>query len=192
MNLEVVRALIVNGYTDAQIASELRADLSDVVEARREVLNQTLLEIGPNRPITEVFAEHRLRMEGVVLNLEGLANECRDPAVGKYHITLGALKAKAKILDDLLDRGQELGVLPRASRSTKVQVAGVLAVGAMTDPELVGHLGHLNREADRLRGQYDDVSFLDLPEPDVYPDLDPVVVDVEPAAPASRVRRRKA
>jgi len=181
-----VRALVAQGCTDAQLAVELGVSRSAAVAARRALLSEALLEVGPNRPVTEVYTEHRLQMVKVQEDLDTLASACRDD---KPHITLGALKAKAKIADQVLERGQELGVLPRAARkaSSQVAVAVGIQVGNMTDPELVGHLGHLNREGDRLRSTYEDTPFLDMPPPEVYPTPD--VVDAEPER--VRVRRRK-
>jgi len=188
IDLSVVRSFIEEGLTDPQIAADLRVRISTVVLARREIIQAGLLEMGPNRPVGEVFTEHRFRMNKVMRDLDTLATACKGD---KEHITLGALKAKAKIADDLLDRGQELGVLPRAARksSGSVAVAATLTVGTMADPELVSHLGELNREGRRLRDEYEDVPFLDLGEPVVYPD----VIDAEPEATAPPpVRRRKA
>lgn len=189
VDLSVVRSFIEEGLTDPQIAAELRIRISTVVLARREIIQAALLEIGPNRPVTEVFTEHRLRMNKVMKDLDALATACKAE---KEHITLGALKAKAKIADDLLDRGQELGVLPRAARKSSgssVNVAVGVSVGTMADTELVNHLGGLNRDGKRLRDEYEDVPFMDLEEPVVYPD----VIDVEPEPDAPKpVRRRKA
>ena len=187
IDLVRVRAFIAEGLTDAQIALEMRVAMTDVVTARRDIITQGLLEVGPLRPIGEVYTEHRLAMVHVQDQLDDLALDTWDE---KPHISLGALKAKAKIADQILERGQELGVLPRAARkaSTQMAVAVGVQIGGMTDPELVGHLGHLNREGDRLRNEYGDKSFLDLDPPEVYPIPD--VVDVEPEP--VRVKRRKA
>jgi hypothetical protein len=187
VDLARVRAFIAEGYTDPQIAAELRIAIGDVVVARRKVVQDALLEVGPNRPVTEVYTEHRLRMMKVTRDLEALAvAEKAD----KPHITLGALRAKARIEDQLLERGQELGVLPRAARKSSSTVAGVVgvAIGSMSDPEMVSHLGDLNREGKRLRDEIEDVPFLDLEEPTIYPD----VVEAEPVEDKPKaVRRRK-
>lgn len=185
IDLVRVRAFIAEGHTDPQIAAELRVAISDVVVARRRVVSDALLEVGPNRPVVEVYTEHRLRMMKVIEDLDTLATAEK---VDKPHITLGALRAKAKIADQLLERGQELGVLPRAARKSSSTVAGVIGIGSMSDPEMVNHLGNLNREGKRLRDEHKDVPFLDLEEPTIYPD----VIDAEPVEDAPKaVRRRK-
>ena len=186
IDLVRVRALIAEGHTDPQIAAELRVAISDVVMARRRVVSDALLEVGPNRPVVEVYTEHRLRMMHVVGELGKLATSEKSE---RPHITLGALRAQAKIEDQLLERGQERGVLPRAARKSSSTVAGVIGIGSMSDPEMVNHLGNLNREGKRLQNEHEDVPFLDLKAPTIYPD----VIEAEPIEDVPpKVQRRKA
>ena len=186
--LAEVRSYMVLGRTDHEIAAELNLSMADMASARREVLQQEMMVVGPQRPIGEVFTEYRLQMTEVANDLGRLAKSAKR--AGKEHVTLGALKAKAGIIDKVIDRGQELGVLPRAARSSSssVKMVAAVVVAGMGDQQLVNHPGHLNREGGRLRSTHGEGRLLDQPVPDMY--SGPTVIDA-PVSEPLRVTRRK-
>jgi hypothetical protein len=110
-----------------------------------------------------------------------------------------AIKARAKIIDMVVDRGQELGVLPRAAqqKNSNVNVSGGILVGAMSDTELLESVRDLTEQRKKLEREYEKVPFAARPMPDIYGET-PLVLDgetgeeVELVPVAPKIIRRKA
>lgn len=184
-----VRAQMSAGLTDAEICKELSLSAEEVREARKRVVAEELTVVGPHRPADEVFIEYRLQMNRIVKDLDDVSTKAKKKE--NFQAAFGALKAQATILDKVIDRGQEMGVIPRASKRSTVMVAGVF-IGSMTDSELIASMKEFEDEARRLRKDYGDVPLAELPDPDLY--VGPIDVEFEkqPEPEKVRVNRRKA
>ena len=184
-----VRAQMAAGLTGSEICKELSLSPEEVREARKKVIAEELTVVGPHRPADEVFVEYRLQMNRIVKDL----NDVSTKAKGKenFQAAFGALKAQATILDKVIDRGQEMGVIPRASKRSIVLMGGVF-IGSMTDPELLASMKELEGDGRRMRKEYGDTPLRALPDPDLY--VGPIDVEFEkqPEPEPVRVKRRKA
>lgn len=191
------------GKTDAEIAAEFDVDVEAARSARDRVLQAEARALLTG--VQDQYASYRVRMEGILRRMDHVHRAALNPparangAPGRPNlkIALDAATAMARVIDRTIERGQELGVLPKAAfqRNTKVTVSGGVMVGAMTAEELARGIQGFSQERTRLRTEYGSGSFASMPIPDVYEadQSGPVVSDREPApAPAPRPARRKA
>ena len=190
------------GKTDAEIAAEFDVEVDEAREARDRVLQAEArsLLVGVN----DMYASFRVRMEGILRRMDHIHRAAMNPPARangtpgrpNLKVALDAATAMARVIDRTVERGQELGVLPKAAfqRNTKVTVSGGVMVGAMTTEELARGIQGFGQERTRLRAEYGAGSpFASMPVPDVYEadQSGPVVSDREPS-PAPRPARRKA
>ena len=181
--LDIVRikTLIVEGMNDQEVADEMQISLVEV-DALKRVLYQQELVLFRHKPADEQYADYRLTQLSVIHDLDELHDTCIAAQTATDRATaLGALKAKAKIQDDILSRGQEMGVIPRAVKRQEEGGGGFAQLGLMSEAELTDTMRGLNRDGERLEEEYGDGGFLDEPEPEIYfsdreeePDEEPV------------------
>lgn len=182
---------MANGSSAGAIALEMGILESEVLEIQREIYRQEL-SVFKDRSADEMFVDYRLQMMKVVDDLDDLYDDMSKVqllSASERSTGLGALKAKAKIIDDITSRGQDMGVIPRVAKSSQVSVSGGIGVtlGLMSNPELEKTMVDVSKEGRRIRDQYGDADFLALPEPEIFfedgevPDAEvEVVVDGEP------------
>jgi hypothetical protein len=196
--------LLSSGSTDEEIAAELGLDVGVIAIGRAALIERERSLVA--RTPEEQYAEYRIRIEGVLRQMDRVARRAMNPtpsapaapggppgATPKVSLkTAGDLLiAKAKIIDQVVARGQELGILPKAAQLKNVRVSGGIMFGAMGTPELVAEVQRLKKEQkefDRL----DATPFAMLPMPDIY-DNGSMVEDESAPAPvaAPKVVRRK-
>lgn len=147
-----------------------------------------------NRPVHEIYAEYALQTQAIVRDLQRVARGAMYPTKGRkinHRSAVDALKAQHAILDKMVYRGQELGVLPTASKSSNVRVTGGLMLGHLPVNELVEKMKDTKQEAKRLSQDYEMVSFTDLNPPRIYPEddvIDAIPVLELPKVPSKRVK----
>lgn len=177
------------GLSDAEIARELGVTVEEAKAARDAVITAQVTHLA--LPVPDQYAHYRTRMEGAVRRLDSVYRKALSLKKPQLKTASDAAVAMARIVDRTIERGQELGVLPRAvaQKSTKVTVSGGVMLGAMTSQELGAKIAELAREGRRLREEYagGGTQFAALPDPDIY-EADPI----EEATPEpARVQRRK-
>jgi hypothetical protein len=152
-----VRALIEGGYGDEGIMEQLELSDSELSEYKRKLFAQELLTVN-HRPPDEIFIEYRMRMEGVVMELDLITKGAKDTR--QFQAAMGAQKAKAAIIDKVIDRGQEMGIIPRAAK--RHEVIGGIVVATLSDPELLAHIGQTVKATRLLLKEYGDTNFIDI------------------------------
>lgn len=173
-----VRARIAAGMNDDDIRSELDLTHAELEDLKRVVIEEDLFQVRHRSP-EQVYVEYRTRMMRIAGDLLDVSVEARDAR--QFNAAMGALKAEATVIDKMIDRGQDLGVLPRAARQNTHTVTGGLVIGSMTDRELSDRLRDQAQERKRLKAEYGDAPFAELPEPSIYPDPD--ILDAPPPEP---------
>lgn len=185
-----MRARIAAGMSDEEIRQELDLTVGGLEKLKRIVIQEDLVLLR-HRPAEETFIEYRIRLGRIANDLLDVSLEARE--CKQFNAAMGALKAEATIVDKVIDRGQELGIFPRAPKSQTHTVVGGLVIGTMTDRELADSLKASKGERSRLREKYGDTTFAALPDPDIYPDVvEAVPAEPVPAGPVAPVRRRSA
>ena len=145
------------------------------------------------RPVQEAYAEYRLQIAAITRDLERVSRAAMYPSKGgkkNYRVAVDALKAKAAVIDKMVLRGQELGVLPTASKNSKVQHSGAVLFATMSEPELIARMKELSDEKARIDKSFKEIPFTDLPIPDIYGSGDVIDAVPLPAVDSKPAKRR--
>jgi hypothetical protein len=158
-----VRAMTAAGASDFDICADLDVAPSELKGLKSEMLAQeALLIVG--RPVEDIFTEYKLRMDNVCHDLDAVKDGAT--ASGQYTAAMGALKAKANIIDKVIDRGQDMGLIARAAQ--RHEVAGGVAVAHLTDGELMLRLREINAQINTFESLYGEGDIQDVAVPDIY------------------------
>jgi len=161
-HLATIRASIANGESDETIAEEQSWPIEAVEVLRKAVRDAEIVSMG--RPTNEVFADYVLRQEGCIRDLnDAIERFGKEPKTA--HVVVGAVKAKSEILDRVMMRGQEFGVLQKAPQRREILKGEFIAelpphkmrelvrqeLGALNRLQrLVGDAGTENKDSGRV------------------------------------------
>lgn len=157
------RAHIANGLNEDAIAHELGISLKDVKWLKKQVTRDYLDEVQDKKP-SEIYALYCMRMEGCITDL----NKVKKAALRSKQISaaVGCVKAKQVILNSLMEKGQDLGVIVK--KPTQVEFIGGIAIADLSDEDLRIQLGDEVTAFYAALGKYEETSFLDTPSPKIY------------------------
>jgi hypothetical protein len=143
-----IRKLITEGRSDDDIKAELCLSDHDWESYRTAFISQESSKA--KRPDIEIFIEYQLRQLGHIDELE----KARQVAVKKQQPqhAVSATKAKAELLDKIIQRGQDLGIYHREGQ--KLMVSGAMGLVHLTPHQLAERL---DRSVMRLKALSDDL-----------------------------------
>lgn len=166
-----IRSYLADGASDREISGELGITIRDVRNLKRELISDELEQIT-NDSAEEVWAKYRIRMDGCIADLDDVIEKAvrgKELPKGGLNAAVGAIKAKASILDSVLKKGQELGVLHKEP-DRKVVISGV-AVASVELEELRELVDSRRADVEDLVTSYapkELVDYADEPEGDLY------------------------
>ena len=158
-----LRSYIAAGETDHNICVELDVRPSELKQLKKQLYEQESVELNA-RSTADTYIEYRLRMERICDDLDGVHNGAT--AARQFTAAMGALKAKAAIIDKVIDRGQDMGLVSRAAK--KHEVIGGVAVAHLSDSDLLDKMREIHTTTQTSIEQYGEVSITDIPIPDIY------------------------
>lgn len=127
-----LRGLLSGNSSDAECCEALGVNMTSLRLLKRELLADELDAVINDSP-EEVWAKYRLRMDGCIDDLDDIISKGSDPKVrGGLSAATMAVKAKASIIDNVLKRGQDLGVVHKEPEK-KVIIAGMTVTSASLD-----------------------------------------------------------
>jgi hypothetical protein len=134
---------MVGGSSETDIMDILGLDAEQFREARKFMLEMRADEIR-GKPREHVYIEYTIKQEQNIKDLNTLISQLDDTK--QHNAVVGAIRLRSDILDKIIERGQEFGLLRREPQRKEI-VAGVM-VAEMATPELrkaiVGEIGKLN------------------------------------------------
>jgi len=151
-----IRARLSNGMTDAEIMEEVGLTPAVYSTYKQQVLSDGLNEATCSSA-GETWARYSLLMMGCVRDLDNIilqGNEAYADRGDTKPMTavVGAIKAKAQILDGIIDRGQNLGVVHKEP-DRSISVAGISVSSA--DPQRIETLVNERKKLlEDLMGSY--------------------------------------
>lgn len=185
---EVINEILTNlrvhiglGKDDGQILEDMDATPSELRNFKEMLFRNDSHKLN-GRPAEEVFLEYQWQMTAVVKELDVITDKAKKD--NQFNPAVSAQKAKAKIIDDVMNRGQEMGVITRAAKRTEV-VGGIL-VGHLDAKELRDAITTAARGVSAMLSRYSDVPMSELSIADVY-DVEPVVIKAIPAEEPAKV-----
>ncbi len=179
-----IRSFLADGASDREISGELGITIKDVRTLMRQLISDELEEIT-NDSAEEVWAKYRIRMDGCIQDLDDVIEKAiggEEIPKGGLNAAVNAVKAKTSILDNVLKRGQELGVLHK--EPDKKVIVGGIAVTSVALEELRELVDSRRAAVEDLVTTYAPSKLLDYadePEGDLY---------AEPALERIPVRRK--
>lgn len=110
-----IRARLANGLSDEEIIEEIGLAPNIYVGYKKQVLSDELSE-AISDTAGETWARYSLLMSGCIKDLNVVIRQGHEVFEEKgdtrsMNAVVGAIKAKAQILDGIIDRGQNLGVI---------------------------------------------------------------------------------
>jgi hypothetical protein len=152
-----LRSLMGQGKTDHEILEEMSITLQTLSKLKQRLFSDEL-DIVQNETAAENWVRYHLRMEANLRDLDAVISDAKayDQAAA-LTARVGAVKAKADLIDRVFVKGQELGVIPTVAKA------------ADTDyPSEIPSLKSLVDEKTQLLGemakQYGVFDYADLPE----------------------------
>lgn len=200
-----VRALLSAGASEFDQLAALvphKVNKRELRGLRNEIITSEIEELKSSSA-GEIFLRHKLRMDACVKSLDEVVERALAPAAkvapGALNAAVAAIKAKAQILDQTLDRGQSLGVIHEAPKVTariggldiseaKIADLRVVVAKKVAALQLLATSGGVGSYVDEPDGDlYYDAPPSALPVIDV---VDAVVVEVKPKVDARPVRQK--
>lgn len=155
-----LKAKLSSGLSEIQVAEEMSLDTQQYNALKREMYNADKLEMA-SKNSEEVFIDYRLRQEGCIHDLETMTKTFKETK--QYNAMVGAIRAKSDIIDRIVQRGQEFGVLEKVPEKKQI-VAGILVAGLSND-ELRMKVARETIGMNELLKTYGDGDILSLPDP---------------------------
>jgi hypothetical protein len=119
-----LKAHLADGKTDLEAAEAMfKGDTKTYNILKRELYQQEKVDLH-NKTTEEVFVDYVLRQEGCIRDLNQLIRD-KEGTVRNSSTTVGAIRAKSDILDKIIERGQEFGILEKVPEKKQV-IAGVM------------------------------------------------------------------
>jgi len=178
--------------TDEELSDQTGIDVGQITLARAMILERERVKFS--RTPEENYAEYRVQIEGVLRKIDQVARVALNggPNIRPSAKTAGELLvAKAKLIDQVFVRGQDVGIFPRAAKTQNVKVSGGVIIGAMSTEELFNENRRLKEEGKALEQVYDAVSFSALPDPETHViDADQIEEDTTGTKVPARMRRK--
>lgn len=149
-----MRALLATGKDDVAVAIEMGIDNLAYNALKREMYLQDKADIN-SKSVEEVFIDYRLKQQGCINDLEEMITAFK--MTKQYNAMVGAVRAKSDIIDKVIARGQEFGLIEKVPEK-KLMVAGVMVAGLSTD-EL---RGFITKQLSGLKGLVDKYGTTDI------------------------------
>lgn len=159
-----LRVLLTEGATEQECAEELEVGIRVLRALLVEVLDDESSAIANDNP-TQSFTRYALRMEGCIADLDRVI----DKGIGdlkSLNAVVGAVKAKAGILDAIDTKGQQLGIIPSAPQK-RAELDGT-PVGELTIAELQRRARQKLTGLEQLASEAGGGDYADEPDGKLY------------------------
>jgi len=129
--LDLVQDTIMRGLTDEQATRELGIGLPEYRKLQTGVMDR-LIEQIQRQTTYQVYAHYVLEQKSCVLELQKMIDGFKTSK--QHNAIVGAVKAKSEILDKIISKGQDMGVIEK--RAKRIEFIGSLDVRNMTDVDI--------------------------------------------------------
>ena len=154
--------MLCDGKSEEEIRDEMGVTAEDLEALREAMLNAKGDELR-RKPTEHVYVEYMIAQSKNIRDLDYMVKDFK--ATRQYNALVGAVRAKSEILDKIVNKGQEFGIIEKRAERREV-VAGVL-VANLSNKELqnsiMGEIKELNR---LMKGA--NVNVLDLEVPPTH------------------------
>lgn len=115
--LAQLRTLIGQGKTDFEILTKLNCTVTTLSRLKQRLYSDEL-DVAQNETAAENWVRYSLRQQQNIKDLDDVINDATaSENASALNARVGAIKAKADLIDRVFDKGQELGVIPTVAPS---------------------------------------------------------------------------
>lgn len=112
-----LRGHIGSGKTDFDILQEMNITLQTLSKLKQRLFSDEL-ETAQNETAAENWVRYSLRMESNISDLTAVIERAKEnDQASALTARVGAIKAKAELIDKVFEKGQALGVIPTVAPS---------------------------------------------------------------------------
>jgi hypothetical protein len=158
-----LRSYIAAGESDHNICVELDVRPSELKSYKARLFEQESEALSASST-SDTYVKYRLRMERICDDLDGVHQGAVESR--QFTAAMGALKAKAGIIDKVIDRGQDMGLVSRIAK--RHELVGGVAVAHLTDEQLLGKMKDLHETTQDYISKYGNKTIGEIDIPDIY------------------------
>lgn len=168
--LAKVRALIGEGKTDFEILQEVNITLQTLSKLKQRLFSDELDQVQ-NETAAENWVRYSLRMAQNIKDLDDVISDAsQNENASALSARVGAVKAKADLIDRVFEKGQQLGVIPTVAPAEETDYPSEIPSLKALVEEKTRMLGDMAKQY----GVFDYADLPDIPEDDLYfDDIDP-------------------
>jgi len=148
-----------DGLTDKEVIEDMGLAVDEYMVLKEAMLDQKADEVR-SRPHEHIYIEYMIAQPGNVRDLTAMIDSLHKKK--QYSALVSAVRARSDILDRLVEKGQEFGLIHKTPERKEI-VAGVM-IAELSNTELkkliLGELGMLND----LRKQFGEKNFAEVKE----------------------------
>jgi hypothetical protein len=155
--------LRVEGKKDAACQEFLGLDADDYAEVQSFLL-ESRAETHRTRPREHVYVEYELETRKAIHDLDTLITNL--DANSQYNALIGAIRLRADLVDRIVAKGQEFGLLKK--QAERRELVGGIVIAELGMPELKGEIVKQARLNRRLLEEFGDKDFMALPPGEIH------------------------
>jgi hypothetical protein len=129
--LDMVQDTIMRGLTDEQASAELGLEMAELKRHQGAILDRFVTNLQQQTTF-QVYAHYVLEQKSCIVELQQMINGFRSSK--QHNAMVGAVKAKSEILDKIISKGQDMGIIEK--RAKRIEFIGSLDVRNMTELDI--------------------------------------------------------
>lgn len=158
LKIAELKAHLGEGKDDLQVAEEMALSTGEYNELKSAMYEWETTDLH-DKAAEEVYIDYTLRQKQCIKDLDGMIAEFRRTK--QFNAMVGAVRAKSDIIDKLIAKGQEFGILEKAPEKKQI-VAGIM-VAELSNEQLRSVITKELLGLDALAKRYGEVDMSTAP-----------------------------
>lgn len=129
--LDLVQDSMVRGVSETQACIELNISLDELRKNQNKVIDDLVKDTHDSTAL-QVYAKYVMEQRGCVGELQVMINSFKTSK--QHNALVGAVRAKSDILDKIVNKGQDMGLIDKRAR--RIEFIGQLDVRDLTEVEI--------------------------------------------------------
>ena len=143
--LDLVEDTIMRSLTDEKAAQELGIGTAELKRHQQAALDRFINNLQSQTTL-HVYALYVLEQKSCMVELQNMINSYKT--TNQHNAVVGAVKAKSEILDKIIGKGQDMGVIEK--RAKRIEFIGSLDVRNMTELDIARQIMEQMKEINEL------------------------------------------
>lgn len=148
---------LVKGESETEIMDTLRIDAETYAEAKRFLFEQRSSAIR-SMPNDHVYVDYVIQQRQNIQDLNDLIRNLDKKK--QYNALVGAIRLRSDIMDKIVDRGQQFGLIKKVAE--RREIVGGLIIADMAEGELRKAIAKQLKDMESMMSKFGEKSFLEL------------------------------